>query len=114
MIKCLHKHNSHGKNICIAKKKDVTIMIKGIGKQVVLLKNPKSDLFEQAIFILKENSEALPQDIVDECERIINDHIIESCSSKFKLSNYSKLKNITIIALCTLLAISLAIILVLL
>ncbi len=81
---------------------------------MVLLKNPKSDLFEQAIFILKENSEALPQDIVEECEKIINNHIIESCSSKFKLSNYAKLKNIIIAALCALLAISLVIILVLL
>ena len=89
-------------------------MIKGIGKQVVMLKNPKSDLFEQAIFILKENSEALPQDIVDECEKIINEHIIESCSSKFRFSNNAKLKNIVIIALCALLAISATIILLLL
>lgn len=33
-------------------------MVKGISKQVILLRHPDTKLFEQAIFILRENAEA--------------------------------------------------------
>ena len=50
-------------------------MIKGIGKQVVLLNNTDSDIFEQAIFILRRNNKIPHTDMVKECERMINTHI---------------------------------------
>lgn len=37
-------------------------MVKGISKQVILVHSPDTQLFEQAIFILKDN----PQEITDE------------------------------------------------
>lgn len=39
-------------------------MVKGISRQVILVQNPDPQLFEQAIFILKE--EAVLQGITDE------------------------------------------------
>ena len=39
-------------------------MVKGISRQVILVQNPDPKLFEQAIFILKE--EAILQGITDE------------------------------------------------
>lgn len=50
-------------------------MIKGIGKQIVLLTNTDSDIFEQAIFILRSGSKVSSQDVVKECERIMNSYI---------------------------------------
>lgn len=47
-------------------------MIKGIGKQVVVLKNTGSELFEEAIFILKEGVSARKDDMIAECRRIIS------------------------------------------
>lgn len=39
-------------------------MVKGISRQVLLVQNPDPELFEQAIFILKE--EAITQGVTDE------------------------------------------------
>ena len=39
-------------------------MVKGISRQVILIPNPDPQLFEQAIFILKE--EAVTQGVTDE------------------------------------------------
>ena len=39
-------------------------MVKGISRQVILVRNPDPNLFEQAIFILKE--EAVLQGVTDE------------------------------------------------
>ena len=39
-------------------------MVKGISRQVILVQNPDPKLFEQAIFILKE--EAITQGVTDE------------------------------------------------
>lgn len=50
-------------------------MIKGVGKQIVLLTNTDSDIFEQAIFILRSGGKVSSQDVVKECERMINNHI---------------------------------------
>ena len=50
-------------------------MIKGVGKQIILLNNTESDLFEQAIFILRSGGKPPYQDVVKECERMINLHI---------------------------------------
>ena len=51
-------------------------MIKGVGKQVVVLSTPDSKLYEQAIFILKQApSGACDTDMLAEAEKIINSHI---------------------------------------
>lgn len=47
-------------------------MIRGIGKRVVVLKNTDSELFEEAIFIIKNEKNKSQKDILTECERIIN------------------------------------------
>ena len=39
-------------------------MVKGISRQVILVQNPDPELFEQAIFILKD--EAIAQGVTDE------------------------------------------------
>ena len=39
-------------------------MVKGISRQVILVQNPDPELFEQAIFILKD--EAVAQGVTDE------------------------------------------------
>jgi len=50
-------------------------MIKGIGRQVVVLNNTDSEIFEQAIFILKANGKVSRENMVKECERMINAHV---------------------------------------
>ncbi len=50
-------------------------MIKGVGKQIVLLNNPESEIFEQAIFILKTGSKVSHTNMVKECEKMINANI---------------------------------------
>ena len=50
-------------------------MIKGVGRRIILLNNTESDLFDQAIFILKQEKNASNQDIIKECERMINQNI---------------------------------------
>lgn len=53
-------------------------MIKGVGKQIIMLNNTDSAVFEQAIFILRSGTKHSNQDVVKECERIMNTHI-KSC-----------------------------------
>ncbi|MBR5783103.1 MAG: hypothetical protein IKY33_02630 [Clostridia bacterium] len=55
-------------------------MIKGIGKRVVVLTDPNSKIYEQAIFILRQDRPDIPCDrsMLDEAERIINTHIFAS------------------------------------
>jgi len=60
-------------------------MFKSIGKQVVILKNPESKFFDEAIFILKDGTKHTQKDLLEECERIINEH-----SRKFKKTKDSK------------------------
>ena len=49
-------------------------MFKGIGKQVVILKNTDSKIFEEAIFIVRDGTKAGNADILTECERIIKNY----------------------------------------
>ena len=55
-------------------------MIKGIGKRVVVLTDPTSKIYEQAIFILRQDTPDTPcdRDMLAEAERIINAHIFTS------------------------------------
>lgn len=56
-------------------------MIKGVGKQIILLNNTDSDIFEQAIFILRSGGKVPYQDVVRECEKMMNSHIKAKRSS---------------------------------
>ena len=48
-------------------------MVKGISKQVILVNGPDTELFEQAIFVLKDNADGITDDmLLKEAKRIIN------------------------------------------
>lgn len=48
-------------------------MVKGISRQVILVHSPETDLFEQAIFILKENTQSVTDEmLLKEAKRIMN------------------------------------------
>ena len=50
-------------------------MIKGVGKKVIMLNNTDSEMFEQAIFILRPEGKTPYKNIVKECERMMNCHL---------------------------------------
>ena len=48
-------------------------MVKGISRQVIMVHSPDTQLFEQAIFILKDNAQDVTDDmLIKEAKRIIN------------------------------------------
>ena len=48
-------------------------MVKGISRQVIFVNSPETQLFEQAIFILKENAGGITDEmLLKEAKRIIN------------------------------------------
>ena len=48
-------------------------MVKGISRQVIIVHSPDTQLFEQAIFILKDNAQDVTDDmLIKEAKRIIN------------------------------------------
>ena len=48
-------------------------MVKGISRQVIMVHSPETELFEQAIFILKDNAQNVTDDmLLREAKRIIN------------------------------------------
>lgn len=48
-------------------------MVKGISRQVILVHAPETQLFEQAIFILKDNSDGITDEmLLKEAKKIIN------------------------------------------
>ena len=48
-------------------------MVKGISRQVIMVHSPDKHLFEQAIFILKEDAQDVTDDmLLREAKRIIN------------------------------------------
>ena len=48
-------------------------MVKGISRQVILVHSPETDIFEQAIFILKDNTDAVTDEmLLKEAKRLIN------------------------------------------
>lgn len=54
-------------------------MIKGVGKRIILLNNTDSDIFEQAIFILRSGNTSDHKDVVKECEKMMSYHVREKC-----------------------------------
>ena len=49
-------------------------MFKGVGRQVVVLRNTDSQIFEEAIFIIKDGAKVSKPDMLTECERIIRNN----------------------------------------
>ena len=48
-------------------------MVKGISRQVILVHSPETDIFEQAIFILKDNADAVTDEmLLKEAKRLLN------------------------------------------
>ena len=48
-------------------------MVKGISKQIIVVEAPEPELFEQAIFILKENAPGVTDEaLLKEAKRLIN------------------------------------------
>ena len=48
-------------------------MVKGISRQVILVRSPETEMFEQAIFILKDNAcEVTDEMLLKEAKKIIN------------------------------------------
>lgn len=48
-------------------------MVKGISRQVILVHSPETDMFEQAIFILKDNADSVTDEmLLKEAKRMIN------------------------------------------
>lgn len=48
-------------------------MVKGISRQVILVESPDTQIFEQAIFILKDNTGGITDEmLLKEAQRIIN------------------------------------------
>ncbi len=54
-------------------------MIKGCNKRVIVLKDPKSDIFEEAYFIVKDKNVKMDTrlNMVDEANRIIEESLID-------------------------------------
>lgn len=50
-------------------------MFKGVGRQVVVLKSTDSQIFEEAIFIIKDGAKVSKPDMLSECERIIRNKL---------------------------------------
>ncbi len=78
-------------------------MIKGVGKQIVLLNNTDSDIFEQAIFILRSGGKVPYQDMVKECERMMNSHI--NAKKHFPAKNGWKVGFFVLLALAILMGV---------
>lgn len=59
-------------------------MVKGLAKRVVVVKSPDKRLFEEAIFILKEDAAAgvSAQDVVSQAQRIAANYM--GASSRFR------------------------------
>ena len=50
-------------------------MVKGISRQVIVVRSPDPMLFEQAIFILREGQQGVSDDLLlKEANRLINKH----------------------------------------
>lgn len=54
-----------------------TKMVKGLAKRVIVVKNPGGELFEEAIFILREDaaSGGAAPDVLAEAQRAANDYL---------------------------------------
>lgn len=59
-------------------------MVKGISRQVIVVQSPDKKLFEQAIFILKENAVGVTEEaLMKEAQRIIRHPKLDSKKKLF-------------------------------
>jgi len=55
-------------------------MVKGVSKQVVVVKPPQSSLFEEAIFILKEDAHRKDAgEVLKEAVTVANEYVAQTC-----------------------------------
>ena len=48
-------------------------MVKGISRQVILVNSPETDMFDQAIFILKDNADGVSDEmLLKEAKKLMN------------------------------------------
>ena len=97
-------------------------MVKGVARRVVVVKAPESPLFEQAIFILRDNvsqntsevqkyfSKNRETDIVTEAQRIINSFLYPDVYSSSKRQTKPKVKNKVLVQSLLWLASSMAVV----
>ncbi len=53
-------------------------MVKGISKQVIVVNAPEQEMFEQAIFILKEDAKSVTDEaLLKEAKRLLHTHNTE-------------------------------------
>ena len=53
-------------------------MVKGISRQVILVNSPDPELFDQAIFVLKDNAKNVSDEVLmREAKRIINTPVLK-------------------------------------
>ena len=54
-------------------------MVKGISRQVIVLQSPQTEMFEQAIFILKDSSQSVTDEqLIKEATRLVNHAIVST------------------------------------
>lgn len=62
------------------------MVYKGCQRRMIMIKNPGSDYFEEAYFILKENDKKIPlaseSDMIKEANRIVADNMLSVYSAK--------------------------------
>ncbi len=59
------------------------VMVKGVSRQIILVESPDSNLFEKAIFILKDGRcGAGAQELLEEAQRIADGYLREHLSPK--------------------------------
>ena len=58
-------------------------MVKGVSKQVVVVKPPQGGMFEEAIFILKEDACGVDAgQVLREACAVANDYVTQNCTAK--------------------------------
>ncbi|MBQ3054976.1 MAG: translation initiation factor 2 [Oscillospiraceae bacterium] len=61
-------------------------MVKGVSKQVVVVKPPQAGLFEEAIFILKEDAARRvdAEELLKEACEVANRYVSQNCERKLR------------------------------
>lgn len=68
-------------------------MVKGVSKQVVVVRSPDGEIFEQALFILNENEKTMDKEQVLGLATAIADKYLKTGKSNITNKNYNAFKN---------------------